>query len=356
MLCIQRIVTYSFLVCIAGFTACGKKETKISATAKSATPPPTPKVDGYIVKLIAVSDNLDLPGTLIANEATEVHPEIPGRMTYLNIAEGRAVGRGALLAKIYDGDLRAQLNKLSVQLRTAEQTVRRYAELLKIEGVSRQEYDMQALQISNIRADMAVVRSNITRTEIRAPFSGVLGLKNVSPGAYITPATIITTIRQNSQLKLDFTLPEKYAPKVATGQLINFRVEGTEKIYHARVVATEMGIAQDTRSLQVRAAVIDNDGKILPGGFVKVQTNFDPDPNAIMIPSQAVIPQARGKKVAVYRGGIVSFDDVTTGLRDSSMVQITHGLKVGDTIVVTGLMSLKPKAKVLLSKVYTTMN
>ena len=346
----QRIV----LLCLIGLSAvmasCGSKEKKISATTK-ATPPPTPKVDGYIVKVVPVSDNLELPGTLIANEATEVHPEISGRMTYLNIAEGRSVGKGALLAKIYDGDLRAELNKLSVQLRTAEQTVRRYAELLKIDGVSRQEYDMQALQINNIKADMAVVRSNITRTEIRAPFSGVLGLKNVSPGAYITPATAITTIRQNSQLKLDFTLPEKYAGKITTGQLIDFTTEGTDKKYHARIVATEMGIEQDTRSLNVRAAVIDNDGKILPGGFVKVQTKFDPDPNAIMIPTQAVIPQARGKKVAVYRGGIASFEDVETGLRDTSMVQITHGLKVGDTIIVTGLMSLKPKAKVQLARV-----
>jgi membrane fusion protein (multidrug efflux system) len=232
----------------------------------------------------------------------------------------------------------------------AEQTAKRYQELLKIDGVSQQEYDLQALQINNIKADMAIVRSNITRTEVRAPFAGVLGLKNVSPGAYITPQTILTTIRQNSQLKLDFTLPEKYSGKITNGQLLNFAAEGNPKNYAARVIATEAAVTEDSRSLHVRALVTNNDGKLLPGAFVKVKTQFAPDPNAIMIPSQAIVPQARGKKVVVYRGGTVSFDDVTTGIRDSTMVQITTGLKVGDTIIITGLMSMKPGAKVELNK------
>jgi membrane fusion protein (multidrug efflux system) len=222
---------------------------------------------------------------------------------------------------------------------------------LKINGISQQEYDLAALQINNIRADMAIVRSNITRTEIRAPFSGVLGLKMVSPGAYVTPQSILTTIRQNSQLKLDFTLPEKYSGKIVRGQLLSFTAEGNPKVYNARVTATESGVSETDRSLKVRSIVVNNDSKLLPGVFVKVQTRFDPDPNAIMIPSQAIVPQARGKKVVVYRDGEVSFEDVETGIRDSAMVQIINGLKVGDTIITTGLMGLKPKGKVQLNKI-----
>lgn len=331
-------------------TGCSKKEKKITASSKS-TPPPLPKVDAYIVKVIPVSENLELPGSVIANEETEIHPEIPGRLTYLNATEGRAIGRGTLIAKIYDGDLVASLNKLRVQAQVAEQTTKRYEELLKINGISQQEYDLSALQINNIKADMAIVRSNITRTEIRAPFGGVLGLKQVSPGAYVTPQTVITTLRQNSQLKLDFTLPEKYSGKIVRGQLLSFTAEGNPKVYNAKVIATESGVSEADRSLQVRSMVVNNDGRLLPGIFVKVQTSFDPDPNAIMIPSQAIVPQARGKQVVVYRNGEISFDDVTTGIRDSAMVQITNGLKVGDTIITTGLMGLKPKGKVLLNKI-----
>lgn len=335
---------------IAFLLSCKSEENKIRPGDKPKAPP-TPKVDGYIVSTHALSDNATLPGTIIANEATEIHPEISGRLTYLNVAEGRTVGQGTVIAKIYDGDLQAQLRKLEIQLKQAQVTVKRYEELVKIDGVSRQEYDMQMLNINTIKADMNIVHSNLQRTIIRAPFSGTLGLKNISPGSYVTPATAITTIRQNSRLKLDFTLPEKYAGKLSNGQLVSFTIAENPKTYNAQILASEMGINEADRSMQVRALVTNNDGKILPGAFVKVQTNFDPNPNAIMIPTQAVIPQARGKKVAVYRGGTISFDNVETGIRDTSMVQITSGLKVGDTIIVSGIMTLKPGGKVELKKV-----
>jgi len=298
-----------------------------------------------------ISDVAELPGSIIANETTEIHSEISGRLVYLNINEGRTVGKGALLAKIFDGDLQAQLKKLHVQLSVAEQTVKRMGELLKIGGVSQQEYDLSVLQVNTIKADMDIVRTNISRTEIRAPFSGSLGLKNVSAGAYITPATTLTTIRQNSQLKLDFTLPEKFTSSMKIGQLVDFTVDGNPKKYSARVMATETGLEENTRSMNIRAIITNNDGKLLPGIFAKVISDFNADPNGLMIPSQAILPQARGKKVVLYHSGKALFTDVTTGIRDSSMVQIITGLKAGDTIITTGLMGIKPDAKIELSKI-----
>lgn len=341
-----------FLIFVSILTSCSSKESKNGVASKGAPsgPPPT-RTDVFIVGTSPLSDNISLPGSIIANEVTEIHPEISGRLTYLNISEGQPVGKGTLLGKIYDGDLRAQLSKLAIQLQQAQRTAKRYEELLKIQGVSQQEYDEHLLSISNIQADMAIVQSNIKRTEIRAPFSGTLGLKSVSPGAYVTPATILTSIRQNTQLKLDFSLPEKYATKIQVGQLVYFKMENNDKEYSAKILATERGITEDSRSLNVRALLVNNDGKIMPGNFVEVTTNFAPDPTAIMVPTQAVIPQARGKKIAIFRNGISVFETVETGLRDTSMVQITSGLKVGDTIIVSGIMSLKPNGKVTLGKV-----
>ena len=345
----QLFIFIRFIMLVILFAGCGSKENKIPAAGNPKVAPPAPKVDAYIVKTSSVSNNLELPGTIVANEATEIHPEISGRMTYLNVMEGKVVSKGTLIAKIYDGDLRAQLNKLNVQLRVQEQTAKRYEELLKINGVSQQEYDMIVLQSGNIRADMEIVQSNITRTEIRAPFSGTLGLKMVSPGAYISPQTVLTTIRQNNELKLDFTLPERFISQLRPGQVVNFTSEGNPKTYNAKVIATESGVSEENRSLQVRAIVINNDNKLLPGSFAKVKISFAPDPNAIMIPSQAVIPQARGKQVIIYNNGEIAFADVITGIRDSASVQITNGLKAGDTIITTGLMGLKPKGKVILN-------
>ncbi len=340
-----------FFLC-AVIISCKSKDKKIPAAgAAKSGPPPVPKVDGFIIRTSAVAENLELPGSVIANEATSINPEISGRLVYLNTAEGKTVGKGTLLAKIYDGDLKAQLNKLSVQLKVQEQTAKRYEELLKINGVSQQEYDMIVLQSSNIRADMQIIRSNIMRTEIRAPFSGTLGLKMVSPGAYVTPQTTLTTIRQNSGLKLDFTVPERFTGRLRPSQTVHFRAEGNNKDYTAKIMATESGVAEDSRSLRVRAIVTNNDNSLLPGIFVKVNLAFEPDTSAIMIPSQAIVPQARGKKAVMYNGGNIRFIDIVTGMRDSANVQVLSGLKAGDTIITTGLMALKPGGKVELRKV-----
>ncbi|MFM2138305.1 MAG: hypothetical protein RJA57_612, partial [Bacteroidota bacterium] len=333
------------LALASGLLACnGKDKSATGAAGKGPGKPPPMKVDLFIVKKRALSENLELPGSLQANEATEIHPEMSGRIVQLNVAEGRTVGQGTVLARLYDGDLQAQLKKLRVQLGIAEQNEKRSSELLKIQGISQQDYDMSLLNVNNIRADIDIVMANLSKTVIRAPFSGKLGLKNISPGAYVTPQSVIAVIRQTDQLKLDFTLPEKYTGRMKVGQTVDFTVEGNERTYAARVTALESGVSEDTRSLSVRAVVTTRDAALLPGAFARVQTKFPPDTNALMIPTQAVIPQARGKRAVLFRSGVAEFTDITTGTRDTSFIQVVSGLRNGDTIVVTGLLGIRPGA------------
>jgi membrane fusion protein (multidrug efflux system) len=315
----------------------------------SARPPV--RADAYIVHTKILLDNIEIPGTLVANEATDIHPEVAGRITGIYFKEGAYINRGALLVKLNDADLQAQKRKLQVQLQVARQNENRSAQLLKIQGISRQDYETVALQVTNANADLAVVETQIEKTNIRAPFNGKLGLRMVSLGAYISPATTLTTISQTSMMKIDFTVPERYIPQVNLGQYLNFKVEGNNRNYTARVAATESNITQETRTLQVRATVQGDQTGLVPGNFAKVTLDFKPDPNAIVVPTQAIIPQARGKKVYVFDNGIAKFVEVTTGLRDSANVQITSGLKAGDTVLVTGLLTLKPDGKVILGRV-----
>jgi membrane fusion protein (multidrug efflux system) len=343
-------VVLCFFVAVI-LSSCGEKKPKITPGQGGARQQPVMKVDAYIVKNEPFAENIEVPGTVIANEATEIHPEVSGRIVYLNLAEGRTISRGTLLAKLYDDDLQAQLKKLQVQLQIAQTNEQRSAQLLKIEGISKADYDNSLLNVNNIKADIDIIRTSISKTEIRAPFSGKLGLKNISPGAYVTPVTVLAVINQTSQLKLDFTVPEKYTGQIKTGQIVNFSYEGSTKSYRAKVIATESSITQNTRSLYVRSLVQDKDEKLLPGSFAKVQLSFDPSPNTILIPTQAVVPQARGKKVILYKGGIAKFTDVTTGVRDSARVQVLDGLKTGDTIITTGLLSTRPDAKIQLGKI-----
>lgn len=346
---IFSILLALFAISILG--SCSTKRKKEVSIQQNAGPRPAAQVDGYIVQTQVVTESIEIPGTIVANESTEIHPEVSGRITGLFIREGVQVGKGALLAKLYDGDLQAQKRKLEVQLRIARQTEARYEELAKIGGISKQEYELTSLQVSNLRADLDIIRTAIAKTEIRAPFSGKLGLKEISTGAYVTPQSVITSIQKTSGLRIDFNVPEKYTGQLKKGQYVNFTSEGSDRSYTATILATESGIESASRSLTVRAQVKGDQTGLIPGGFARVRLAFEPNADALMVPTQAIISQARGKKVYLYRNGVANFVDVETGVRDSSNVQILSGLTKGDTVIVTGLLGLKPEAKVNIKRV-----
>jgi len=326
-----------------------KRKTEVTAQQKGGYKPPTPKVDAFVVHPQTVSQTLEIPGTIVSEDATEIHPEMSGRITSLNVREGAHVGKGAVLAKLYDADLQAQKRKLQVQLQIAQQTANRHEKLLEIGGISKEDYAASALQVSNLRADLDIINTSIAKTVIRAPFSGKLGLKDISIGAYVTPQSVIATIQKTADLKIDFNVPEKYTNQIKKGQYVNFTVDGSNRNYAAVIAATQSGIDQNTRTLMIRAQVKGDVAGLTPGNFAKVKLNFEPDPNALLVPSQAIIPQARGKQVVVARNGTANFVDVTTGIRDSSMVEVTSGLSKGDTVVITGLLSVKPNAKIVVT-------
>lgn len=340
-----------FIVLGALIISCGEKKQTTTTTSGGPGGPQVINADALIVSTSPLSADIEVPGTILANETTEIHPEVSGRVVQLNVREGTFVGKGALLAKLYDGDLQAQLRKLEAQLKIAELTEERQSQLLKIQGISQQDYDLSLLQVNNLKADMDIVREAVRKTEVRAPFSGKLGLRNISQGAYVTPATIITTIGQVSQLKIQFNVPEKYGSKLKIGQAINFTTDGSPKTFTATIIAFEVTMDENTRSLAIRAVVKDGDPALIPGVFAKVKIVVGRTENAIMIPTIVVQPQGRKKLVYVYRGGKSVPSDITTGIRDSSNIQVLTGLNVGDTVITTGLLFLRPGADVKLKNI-----
>lgn len=346
-----------FLIVLTVFTACKNAEKKEAAARQQAGGAggrqgnmPV-QAEGFIVKARPMSEDLEVPGSLLPYEETAIMPEISGRVVSLNVREGNFVSKGVVLAKLFDGDLQAELKKLQVQLQISEKTVERYGELLKIQGISQQEYDLAQLQVNNLKADMDIIRVNISRTEVRAPYAGRLGLRNISVGAYVSPTTTITTLRKVDQLKLEFSVPEKYSNNMKPGNEVKFGLEGEKDKFTARVLATEASIEANTRTLRVRAVVNGNSSRLVPGTFAKVNLQMGKNAESMVIPTQAVIPQARNKRVIIYNGGTAKFQIVSTGIRDSSYVQITEGLNIGDTVVTTGLLAIRPDSKINLTKV-----
>jgi membrane fusion protein (multidrug efflux system) len=362
-------VNNSFLLIlnILAISSCGgngKKEDDKSK-ADGAAKAPAIQVEAMIVRQQPLNSIIEVSGSLLANESTEIHPEVSGRLVQLNVQEGAFVGKGTLLAKLYDGDMQArlksldvQLKKAEVQLKIAQQSEDRSAKLLKIQGISQQDYDMSLLQVNNIMADMGIIRAQIgevragmTKLSVYAPYAGKLGLKNISPGAYITPATVITTISQVSQLKLQFNIPEKYGAMIKKGQDINFSIDGTPKNFTAVVLASEGAIEESTRSLAIRALVKSQDAELIPGAFAKVKILLDKNENALMVPNSSLVPQGRKKIVYLYKNSKAMANEITTGARDSTNIEVLTGLNTGDTVITSGLLFLRPGIDVKVSKI-----
>ncbi|HUQ66075.1 MAG TPA: efflux RND transporter periplasmic adaptor subunit [Flavitalea sp.] len=344
-------LSFVFIVCfgIAAISCKQKDEAPEVMTVRSVNLPV--QVEGFIVRSRPLSENIEVPGTLLPYETTEIRPEISGRLVALNIPEGNVVQKGTLLAKLFDEDLQARLKKLEVQLSIAQKTVERQKALLDISGISQQEYDLSQLEANNLNADIGLVKVDISKTHITAPYSGKIGLKNISLGAYVTPSNILTTISQVNDLKLEFTVPEKYSENMKRGKEVAFTINGADKNYRATVMATESAIEANTRTLKIRALVKGRHDELVSGGFAKVSLKLGNKAEPIVIPTQAIIPQARDKKVVLYNNGIPEFKIVTTGIRDSTFVEITDGLKAGDTIITTGLLAIRPESKITLTKV-----
>ena len=326
-------------------------EVKEKTEKPKPTTPKDTKADVYIVAPQTLSQDIEVAGSLLAAEEVELHPEISGRVTDVLFKEGGNVSQGSVLLKLYDADLQAQLQKLLVQLATAEQTAGRFAALLKINGVSQQEYDLNVLAVNNIKSDINIVRTNISKTSLRAPFSGKVGITPISKGAYVTPQTVITSLRRLTQLKLEFTVPEKYGQSMKNGNEVQFTVENNTSVFDAKIIATENTIAEDTRSLKVKALVKKKDSSMIAGGFIKVKIPLGKNDSALMIPTQAIIPRARGKEIVVLKNGKASMIPVITGYRGTTQVEITEGIKSGDTVLLTGLLSIKQGNKVKINKI-----
>jgi membrane fusion protein (multidrug efflux system) len=327
------------------FASCSSKSDSPAAGRNQDQMGPT-EVDGFIVRPQSVSDKIEVPGSLLPSEQTQIKSEVSGRVVQLNFKEGTTVEKGALLVKLFDGDLQNQLKKLEIQLQIAEKTQERQSELLKINGISQQDYDLAQLNVQTLSVDIEATKIAISKTEIRAPYRGQVGLRNLSLGTYISPSDIITTLRQVSELKLEFSIPEKYAKEINKGNKVFFKVDGGAQLHTATVIATENSVEQTTRTLRVRAIVNRNHAELVPGIFASVNLLLGKNNNALMVPTQAVIPSARNKQVLVLRKDVAQFVTVETGVRDSVFVQIVNGIKAGDTIITSGLMVVRPNSKV----------
>lgn len=346
---ILLILAVAALVAVTLVNKCGDASATSGPAAPGGGPPLS--VSGVVVRPERIADRITATGALLANNSVELRNEIAGRLVSLHFQEGQAVEKGALLVKIQDDDLQAQLRKLRLDEETAVRTEQRQKDLLAVSGISQQEYDVVQNDLNGLRADIQVLEAQIAKTEIRAPFAGVVGLRAVSEGAYLSPNTLIATLQQLDPMKLEFTLPERYHERLRTGDSVSFHVESSTRAFGGEIYAFEPMVDERTRSLKVRALCRNAGGRLLPGSFAKVDVPLQEIDSALMVPTQAIIPELRGQKVLVSRGGQATPIKVLIGLRNDSTVQVTEGLQAGDTVLITGIMQARPGTPVNVSVV-----
>lgn len=314
-----------------------KKDTAPSSSQSSSR---ILAVEAVVVKPTTITDNINSTGTLLPDEEVNLSFEASGKITHIYFTEGTFVKKGTLLAKINDSRLQAQLQKLQNQLKLAESREYRQKALLAKDAVSQESYDQVTTEVENFKADIALVKAQIIETELRAPFDGVIGLRMVSEGAYISPNTNISKLTKVNPLKLQFSIPERYAYLVQKGTPVTFMLDDLQQ-HHATVYATDSKIDEATRTLLVRALYTNTNNKLAPGSFANVSVQVTQIKNGIAIPAQALIPEMGKQTVFLYKNGKAEPVEVKLGIRSAADVQVTNGLSVGDTVITTGILQMR---------------
>lgn len=352
---IKRIIGIALTLMVVGFLVFNKggflskrndRSGFVSGRNVAALP-----VSAMIVRNLPLQDQIVAAGTLMADEKVEIAAEAAGRIVSIHFEEGRMVRKDDLLVSINNADLQAQLARNTYQVQLASEREARQRALFERQGISQQAYDQVLTELNSLKAEAALIQAQLEKTIIKAPFSGLLGLRHLSEGSYVSPGTKIVTLARTQPIKIEFSIPEKYASLIKSGVKIFFEAEGIPGRFEARVYAVEPVIDQRNRSITARALFANSDNVLLPGAFAKVELPLHQLQDALQVRTEAIIPELGSSKVFVYRNGKAEPMKVTTGIRTASLIQITEGLNEGDTVITSGLLQLRPGMSIELTKI-----
>lgn len=346
------ILVVAFLIIYPKLDLSGSDAETQQASAGGAKAGDALQVSVVVAAPQRLENSIAVTGSVLANESVELSPELAGKITRINFEEGQFVKKGQPLVYLNDDELRAQLERLNYTRKLFEQSENRQRQLLEREAISQEEYDISLNELNTNLSDLKVVEAQLEKSVIRAPFSGIIGLRQVSEGAYVSPADPIATLVNIDPIKIEFSVPERYANEVNVGDNVIFaRSEGAEKEREAKVYAVEPRINTETRTLSMRALTGNDTRSLLPGMFVRIKLVLDVNESTLMVPAQSLIPEMDGYKVFVVENGKAVEKRVSTGARTERQVEVTDGLNQGDSVLITGILQVKNGAPVQVTQV-----
>ena len=307
--------------------------------------------EGLILKPQVLDNEIKTIGTIRANEEVELRSEVAKKIKGIYFKEGTYVSKGKTLFRLDSDDLVAKLRKQELEEQLAMVKLEREKSLLEKGLTPQEDFDVAENNVDKIRADITLTRIDIQKTYITAPFSGIIGLRNVSVGSFVNSNVPLATIQDVSKVKIDFSIPEKYISLFKIGQKVIFAVEGIPGEFDAEVYAYEPKVEDNTRTLVVRAVTSNPNRRLMPGNFANVTLKLSENRDAMMVPTQSIVPKLKGQSVYVFKNGEVSLVDVEIGTRTENTIQVTSGVNAGDTIITTNILRLRQGAKVKLEKI-----
>lgn len=329
--------TYLFILFIIGLVSC-REGTIVASKKKSG-----PGLEANILRIQTASllEAIQATGTVMANEEVELKAEESGRLMKIFFQEGSEISKGSPLFQIDDRDFRAQAQNVQVNLNLAKKELERNTSLLKAEAISQEAYDASANKAASLQAELDILNVRIDRCLVKAPFSGRIGLRQFSEGAYISVGQALVSLVKERPLKIEFEVPEIYASRIQKNMPLEAFVASSSDTLFAVIYAFEASINSGNRNLKVRA-LCDNESKaIVPGTYVSVSLQLDELKEAILVPTEAVVPELNGQKVYLVKDGVVKSQPITTGLRRTSDIQVVSGLNLGDSILLTGILQAR---------------
>ncbi|AKP50693.1 efflux RND transporter periplasmic adaptor subunit [Cyclobacterium amurskyense] len=285
--------------------------------------------------------SLNITGTLIPNEIVNLRPEVAGLVEKITFQEGQFVRKGTPLLYLNDDELKAQYDRLEYTKKLYESQESRQKQLLTKEAISQEEYDIVLNQYNTNLADLRLIEAQLNKTVIKAPFDGELGFRQISEGSVIGTSDLIATIVNVDPIKIEFSIPERYSDEIKLGSVIYFRSNVNNDEAEGKVYAIEPNIDAATRTLKIRAKSANKQKKFLPGMFVRVRLVLDEVSDAILVPSESVIPELEGYKVFISRNGVVESRKVVIGQRTDTRVQLVEGVKPGELVLTTGVLQAR---------------
>lgn len=318
--------------------------------APGGKPPPMP-VKAVAAQRVQLAPSLSSVGGLIANEAVVIRPEITGRIIGIHFNEGQRVAKGALLVTLAAQELQGQVAESNAEVNLVQGRYVRAQELFKKNFISQQALDDARENAIRAQAQLEQSRARLGKTELRAPFSGQIGLRQVSLGAVVQPGQEIVRLDDIDTLKLEFRVSESQLRHIKIGQKVNLQVDAfPDQHFSGQVYAIEPGVDEKSRSLTLRARVPNPGAKLRPGLFARVSLQLEGTAESIVVPEQAIVP--KGDKAFVYRvvNGTAQLTPVTLGTRRPGEVAIESGVNAGDLVITEGQQKIGPGAPVAVVK------